>query len=156
MPASISLPPPRPAGLHTPVIGEPEYPRDAFVSTRFDSLAALPKGARVGTSSLRRTCQLRARYPHLEIVSLRGNVNSRLTKLVGGEFDAIILCCAGLKRLGLGEHIRAELAPEILLPAVGQGAICIECRTGDVAIEQLIAPLQHRPTAPRVAAQRAL
>ncbi|HJX19024.1 MAG TPA: hydroxymethylbilane synthase [Acidiferrobacterales bacterium] len=145
-----------PDGLHIPVIGEREDPRDAFVSTRFDSLAALPKGARVGTSSLRRTCQLRARYPHLEIVSLRGNVNSRLTKLVGGEFDAIILACAGLKRLGLGEHIRAELAPEILLPAVGQGAICIECRTGDVAIEQLIAPLHHRPTATRVAAERAL
>lgn len=145
-----------PAGLHIPVIGEREDPRDAFVSTRFDSLAALPNGARVGTSSLRRTCQLRALYPQLEIVSLRGNVNSRLAKLDGGEFDAIILACAGLKRLGLGERIRAELAPEVLLPAVGQGAICIECRTGDSAVEQLIAPLHHRPTATRVAAERAL
>jgi len=145
-----------PDGLHIPVIGEREDPRDALVSNKFDTLAALPKGARVGTSSLRRTCQLRALYPQLEIVSLRGNVNSRLTKLDGGEFDAIILACAGLKRLGLDERIRAELAPEILLPAVGQGAICIECRVGDVAIEQLIAPLHHRPTATRIAAERAL
>ena len=145
-----------PDGLHIPVIGEREDPRDAFVSTRFDSLVALPKGARVGTSSLRRTCQLRALYPHLEIVSLRGNVNSRLAKLDGGEFAAIILACAGLKRLGLEDRIRAELAPEILLPAVGQGAICIECRSGDTAIEQLIAPLHHLPTATRVAAERAL
>lgn len=145
-----------PDGLHIPVIGEREDPRDAFVSNKFDALAALPKGARVGTSSLRRTCQLRALYPQLDIVSLRGNVNSRLTKLDGGEFDAIILACAGLKRLGLGERIRAELAPEILLPAVGQGAICIECRVGDVASERLIASLHHRPTATRVAAERAL
>ena len=145
-----------PDGLHIPVIGEREDPRDAFVSNKFDALTALPKGARVGTSSLRRTCQLRALYPQLEIVSLRGNVNSRLTKLDRGEFDAIILACAGLKRLGLGERIRAELAPEILLPAVGQGAICIECRVGDAAIEQLIASLHHRPTATRVAAERAL
>jgi hydroxymethylbilane synthase len=145
-----------PDGLHIPVIGEREDPRDAFVSSRFDSLAALPKGARVGTSSLRRTCQLRALYPQLEIVSLRGNVNSRLAKLDGGEFDAIILACAGLKRLGLDERIRAELTPEIMLPAVGQGAICIECRNGDLAVERLIAALHHKTTAVRVAAERAL
>jgi hydroxymethylbilane synthase len=145
-----------PDGLHIPVIGEREDPRDAFVSNNYDTLAALPRGARVGTSSLRRTCQLRALYPQLEIVSLRGNVNSRLTKLDGGEFDAIILACAGLKRLGMGERIRAELAPEILLPAVGQGAICIECRIGDTASEQLIAALHHQPTSVRVAAERAL
>jgi len=145
-----------PDGLQIPVIGEREDPRDAFVSNQFDALAAMPKGARIGTSSLRRTCQLRALYPQLEIVNLRGNVNSRLVKLDGGEFDAIILACAGLKRLGLGERIRAELAPEILLPAVGQGAICIECRTDDSAVEQLIAPLHHAPTALRVTAERAL
>jgi hydroxymethylbilane synthase len=145
-----------PDGLQIPVIGEREDPRDAFVSNQFDALAALPKGARIGTSSLRRTCQLRALYPQLEIVSLRGNVNSRLAKLDGGEFDAIILACAGLKRLGLGERIRAELAPEILLPAVGQGAICIECRVDDSAVGQLIAPLHHAPTALRVTAERAL
>jgi hydroxymethylbilane synthase len=145
-----------PDGLHIPVIGEREDPRDAFVSNKFDMLAALPNGARVGTSSLRRTCQLRALYPQLEIVSLRGNVNSRLAKLDGGEFDAIILACAGLKRLGLGERIRTELPPEILLPAVGQGAICIECRSGDTRVEQLIASLHHHHTAVRVAAERAL
>ena len=145
-----------PDGLHIPVIGEREDPRDAFVSNHFASLAAMPKGARVGTASLRRGCQLRALYPQLEVVNLRGNVNSRLAKLDAGEFDAIILACAGLKRLGLGERIRVELAPEILLPAVGQGAICIECRMGDFAIERLIAPLNHRPTAVRVAAERAL
>jgi hydroxymethylbilane synthase len=145
-----------PDGLHIPVIGEREDPRDAFVSNKFDMLAALPSGARVGTSSLRRTCQLRALYPQLEIVSLRGNVNSRLAKLDGGEFDAIILACAGLKRLGLGERIRTELPPEILLPAVGQGAICIECRSGDTRVEQIIASLHHHHTAVRVAAERAL
>jgi len=145
-----------PDGLHIPVIGEREDPRDAFVSNNYDVLAALPNGARVGTSSLRRTCQLRALYPQFEIVSLRGNVNSRLAKLDGGEFDAIILACAGLKRLGLGERIRTELPPEIMLPAVGQGAICIECRSGDHAVEQLIASLHHQPTAVRVAAERAL
>ena len=145
-----------PTGLHIPVVGEREDPRDAFVSNQYDALAALPKGARVGTSSLRRTCQLRALYPQLEIVSLRGNVNSRLRKLDDGQFDAIILACAGLKRLGLEDRIRVELAPEILLPAVGQGAICIECRSGDSAVEQLIAPLHHAPTAVRVAAERAL
>lgn len=145
-----------PAGLHIPVIGEREDPRDAFVSNAFSSLADLPAGARVGTSSLRRTCQLRALYPHIEVVNLRGNVNSRLAKLDAGQFDAIVLACAGLKRLGMGERIRAELAPEILLPAVGQGAICIECRVGDSEVERLIAPLHHRPTALRIAAERAL
>lgn len=145
-----------PAGLHIPVIGEREDPRDAFVSNSFTSLADLPAGARVGTSSLRRTCQLRALYPHIEVVNLRGNVNSRLAKLDAGQFDAIVLACAGLKRLGLGERIRAELAPEILLPAVGQGAICIECRVGDSEVERLIAPLHHRATALRIAAERAL
>lgn len=145
-----------PTGLHIPVIGEREDPRDAFVSNSFASLADLPAGARVGTSSLRRTCQLRALYPHIEVINLRGNVNSRLAKLDAGQFDAIVLACAGLKRLGMGERIRAELAPEILLPAVGQGAICIECRTGDSEVEHLIAPLHHRATALRIAAERAL
>lgn len=145
-----------PTGLHIPVIGEREDPRDAFVSNSFASLADLPAGARVGTSSLRRTCQLRALYPHIEVVNLRGNVNSRLAKLDAGQFDAIVLACAGLKRLGMDERIRVELAPEILLPAVGQGAICIECRAGDSDVERLIAPLHHRATAMRVAAERAL
>jgi hydroxymethylbilane synthase len=145
-----------PEGLHIPVIGEREDPRDAFVSNRFDSLGALPAGARVGTSSLRRQCQLRAGYPRLDIVNLRGNVNSRLAKLDSGEFDAIILACAGLKRLGFEHRIRAELAPETLLPAVGQGAICIECRIDDPEVNRVIAPLHHSATATRVAAERAL
>ena len=145
-----------PEGLHIPVIGEREDPRDAFVSNRFDSLAALPSGARVGTSSLRRQCQLRARYPQLEIVNLRGNVNSRLAKLDANEFDAVILACAGLKRLGFEQRIRVELPPEVLLPAVGQGAICIECRIDDPEVDRLIAPLHHAASATRVAAERAL
>ena len=145
-----------PDGLHIPVIGEREDPRDAFVSNNYANLAALPAGARVGTSSLRRTCQLRALYPQIEVVNLRGNVNSRLAKLDGGQFDAIVLACAGLKRLGMSERIRVEVPPEILLPAVGQGAICIECRIGDTDVERLIASLHHRPTAVRVAAERAL
>jgi hydroxymethylbilane synthase len=145
-----------PEGLHIPVIGEREDPRDALVSNHFDSLAALPSGARVGTSSLRRQCQLRALFPQIEVVNLRGNVNSRLAKLDAGEFDAIILAAAGLKRLGFEERIRTELAPEVLLPAVGQGAICIECRADDSDVNRLIAPLHHAPTATRVAAERAL
>jgi hydroxymethylbilane synthase len=145
-----------PEGLHIPVIGEREDPRDAFVSNDFDSLATLPAGARIGTSSLRRQCQLRARYPQLEIANLRGNVNSRLAKLDAGEFEAVILACAGLKRLGFENRIRAELAPEVLLPAVGQGAICIECRADDPEVNRLIAPLHHAASATRVAAERAL
>jgi len=145
-----------PEGLHIPVIGEREDPRDALVSNHFDSLAALPSGARVGTSSLRRQCQLRALLPQIEVVNLRGNVNSRLAKLDAGEFDAIILAAAGLKRLGFEERIRTELAPEVLLPAVGQGAICIECRADDSEVNRLIAPLHHVPTAICVAAERAL
>ena len=145
-----------PDGLHIPVIGEREDPRDAFVSNRHDSLAALPEGSRVGTSSLRRQCQLRALFPQLDVITLRGNVNSRLQKLDRGDFDAILLAAAGLKRLGFEDRIRVTLPPEVLLPAVGQGAIAIECRQGDSEIERLIAPLHHTPTATRIAAERAL
>ncbi len=145
-----------PDGLVIPVIGEREDPRDALVSNKFASLAALPAGSKVGTSSLRRQCQLRALYPSLEVITLRGNVNTRLAKLDAGEFDAILLAAAGLKRLGFETRIRAALAPEVMLPAVGQGAICIECRADDDATRQLIAPLHHVPTATCVAAERAL
>jgi hydroxymethylbilane synthase len=145
-----------PDGLHIPVIGEREDPRDAFVSNRFPSLDALPAGARIGTSSLRRQCQLRARYPQLAVVSLRGNVNSRLQKLDRGEFDAILLAAAGLKRLGFDARITAVLSPELLLPAVGQGAIAIEARRDAHEVNRLIAPLHHAPTALCVAAERAL
>lgn len=145
-----------PDGLHIPVIGEREDPRDAFVSNHHASLAQLPRGARVGTSSLRRQCQLRAAYPDLDVITLRGNVNSRLQKLDRGDFDAILLATAGLKRLGFEARITAVLAPELLLPAVGQGAIAIECRRNDDEVNRLIAPLHHAPTALRVAAERAL
>jgi hydroxymethylbilane synthase len=145
-----------PDGLHLPVILEREDPRDAFVSNRFASIAELPQGARVGTSSLRRQCQLAARRPDLRIEPLRGNVNTRLGKLDGGELDAVILAAAGLIRLGFAERIRVYLEPKESLPAIGQGAIGIECRSNDERVNDLIAPLHHRPTAARVAAERAL
>ena len=145
-----------PAGLHMPVICEREDPRDAFVSNAYASLAQLPIGARVGTSSLRRQCQLRAAYPKLHIIDLRGNVNTRLAKLDAQEYDAIILAAAGLIRLGLGARIRVILEPEDSLPAVGQGAIGIECRRDDADINRLIAPLNHAPSAMRVRAERAM
>ncbi len=145
-----------PAGLHMPVICERADPRDAFVSTAYAGLAQLPAGARVGTSSLRRQCQLRAAYPEVHIVDLRGNVNTRLAKLDTGEYDAIILAAAGLTRLGLSARIRAIIEPDASLPAVGQGAVGIECRIDDADINQLIAPLHHAPSAMCVRAERAL
>lgn len=145
-----------PAGLHLSVIMAREDPRDAFVSVRFANLQALPPGARVGTSSLRRQCQLAQSRPDLEILPLRGNVNTRLRKLDGGEFDAIVLASAGLKRLGLSDRVRAYLEPDISLPAIGQGAIGIECRAEDARINDLLRPLNHQDTARCVAAERAL
>jgi len=145
-----------PEGLHLAVILEREDPRDAFVSNRYASPDELPEGAIVGTSSLRRQMQLLQAYPHLRIEMLRGNVNSRLAKLDAGQFDAIILACAGLKRLGFAERIRMALPPEVSLPAIGQGAVGIECRTHDAAIEGLIAHLNCRDTADCVMAERAM
>lgn len=145
-----------PEGLELAVVLEREDPRDAFVSNDYAALAALPQGARVGTSSLRRQCQLRAVRPDLVIGDLRGNVNTRLDKLDRGEFDAIILACAGLKRLGFQGRIREELGPEVILPAIGQGAIGIECRVGDGAIHDYIRPLAHARTRDRLRAERAL
>ena len=145
-----------PEGLHLPVILEREDPRDAFVSNRYPDLDALPEGACVGTSSLRRQCQLAARRPDLRIEPLRGNVNTRLRRLDEGRFEAIILAGAGLKRLGLGERIRALLDPADSLPAIGQGAIGIECRSEDPRVNALLAPLHHQATAARVLAERAL
>lgn len=145
-----------PAGLHMPVICEREDPRDAFVSNAHARLADLPPGARVGTSSLRRQCQLRARYPALHIIDLRGNVNTRLAKLDAGDYDAIILAAAGLKRLGFGGRIRTAIEAEDSLPAVGQGAVGIECRVDDAETNRLIAPLNHAPSALRVRAERAM
>src|SRR5512147_3019044 len=123
-----------PQGFMLACIGKREDPRDAFVSNHYANLAALPAGSVVGTSSLRRESQLRARFPHLKIEPLRGNVQTRLRKLDEGQYAAVILAAAGLKRLGLGERISKILEPSYSLPAVGQGALGIECRSdrGDV------------------------
>ena len=145
-----------PAGLHLAAILEREDPCDAFVSGRYARLADLPPGSRVGTASLRRQCQLRAAYPQLDIRTLRGNVNTRLAKLDSGEFDAVILACAGLKRLGFESRIRARLEPAESLPAVGQGAVCIECREQDARTTALLAPLNHAATRICVNAERAM
>jgi len=145
-----------PDGLHLAVICEREDPRDAFVSNTFNSIDELPQGAKVGTSSMRRECQLRANRPDLEILSLRGNVNTRLRKLDDGEYDAIILAAAGLKRLGFEDRIKHAIDPLVSLPAIGQGAVGIECRSDDKHINDLIAPLNHTETAIRVAAERAM
>ncbi|WP_277373218.1 hydroxymethylbilane synthase [Pseudomonas sp. AA-38] len=145
-----------PEGLGLYCICEREDPRDAFVSNTHDSLDALPAGSVVGTSSLRRQAQLLARRPDLQIRFLRGNVNTRLAKLDAGEYDAIILAAAGLIRLGFEERIRSSISAEDSLPAGGQGAVGIECRSADSDVQALLAPLHHRETALRVTAERAL
>ena len=144
-----------PPGFALAAIIERADPRDAFVSNRYRSLSELPAGSRVGTSSLRRESQLRARYPRLVIEPLRGNVPTRLKKLDAVQYDAIILAAAGLKRLGLEQRITALLTPEESLPAVGQGAVGLECRTGRADLISLLAPLDHRATAQCVTAERA-
>lgn len=145
-----------PEGFALAAICEREDPRDAFVSNSYASLSELPDGAVVGTSSLRRESQLRARFPRLTIKPLRGNVQTRLRKLDDGEFDAIILAAAGLKRLELSERIRCELAPSESLPAVGQGALGIEIRADRADLMQLLAPLDHADTHACVSAERSL
>ena len=144
-----------PENLGLPVILTREDPRDAFISRHYSHPDALPVNARIGTSSLRRQCQLAARYPGWEICSLRGNVGSRLAKLDTGEFDAILLAAAGLKRLGLEERITLALEPEFSLPAIGQGAIGVECRLDDTRTLELIAGLDDPATHIRVTAERA-
>lgn len=129
--------------------------RDAFVSNAHDSLASLPRGARVGTSSPRRECQLRHRRPDLEIVVMRGNVETRLRKLDRGDCDATVLAAAGLERLGLETRIRACLAPREMLPAVGQGVVGIECRSDRAEVLELVRPLEHRETRLALDAERA-
>jgi len=133
-----------------------EDPRDALVSNRYERLADLPAGAVVGTSSLRREAQLRSRFPGLDIQPLRGNLDTRLAKLDRGEYAAIVLAVAGLKRLGLSGRIRAVLAPEESLPAVGQGALAIECRDGRPELVAALAPLHDAATAACVRAERAV
>jgi len=145
-----------PSGFALGAILEREDPRDAFVSNKFDTLDALPAGAVVGTSSLRREAQLRSRYPQLLVASLRGNLDTRLAKLDRGEHDAIILAAAGLKRLGLGTRIRSVLTVEQSLPAAGQGALAIEYRTERGDIAERLAALNHRATELAVRAERAV
>ncbi|MEC7815747.1 MAG: hydroxymethylbilane synthase [Pseudomonadota bacterium] len=145
-----------PEGLGLVAICEREDPTDAFVSNHYDSVDQLPEGAVVGTASLRRECQLRANRPDLQIRVLRGNVNTRLAKLDAGEYDAIVLASSGLKRLGFHDRIRYCLPDTFSLPAVGQGALGIECRLDDAELRELLAPLNHDDTADRVKAERAL
>ncbi len=159
-----------PEGLHLAVITKREDPRDAFITPLFNSplklrgdegglqpiqgFKDLPRGATIGTSSLRRSCQLLSIRPDLKIEQLRGNLDTRLRKLDEGQFDAIILAAAGVKRLGWAERIAEILEPEISLPAIGQGAVGIECRIDDEFINKLIAPLNHYETAVCVRAER--
>ncbi|WP_426455787.1 hydroxymethylbilane synthase [Acinetobacter sp. KB005] len=144
-----------PEGLTLAVICEREDPLDAFVSNQFEKFADLPQGAKVGTSSLRRKSQILKQRPDLQIIDLRGNVGTRLGKLDDGQYDAIILASAGLKRLGLSERIRHCLTPDISLPAVGQGALGLECRAADNEVLALIQPLLHQETDVCVRAERA-
>ena len=145
-----------PDGLGIGAILEREDPHDAFVSNRFDSVDALPEGAVVGTSSLRRQCQLRAVRPDLDIRDLRGNVGTRLGKLDNGDYAAIVLACAGLKRLGLADRITQSIEAATMLPAIGQGIIGIEARLDDGRVSELLVPLHDDDTAVRLAAERSL
>lgn len=144
-----------PEGLSLPVICEREDPLDAFVSNTYASFDDLPLGAKIGTSSLRRRCQLLANRPDLEVLDLRGNVGTRLSKLDADQYDAIILASAGLKRLGLEDRIRHTLSPSTSLPAVGQGALGLECRENDQQVLDYIQFLNHQTSSVCVRAERA-
>lgn len=133
-----------------------EDPRDAFISVKFSSLEELPQGAKVGTSSLRRQCQLKSVRPDLEVFPLRGNVDTRLRKLESGEYDAIILAAAGVLRLGLGTHVRSRISADVMCPAVGQGALAIEIRKGDQQTKTLLAFLNDADTHAAIDCERAL
>lgn len=145
-----------PEGFALACVMEREDPRDALVSNRFASLAELPQGAVVGTSSLRRVVLLRSLRPDLKIEPLRGNLDTRLRKLDDGQYDAIVLAAAGLKRLGLGERIRTAFEPTEMLPAAGQGALGIEVRADRSDLMEALAPLSHQSTWLAVAAERAV
>lgn len=129
-----------PEGLHIPIVFPREDPRDALVSNRFSSLQDMPEGSRIGTCSLRRQCQIKAGFPHLQMINLRGNVNTRLSKLDSNEYDGIILAVAGLKRLDMEHRIKQVLTPELCLPAIGQGIVGVECRIDDAEMNALLAP----------------
>lgn len=145
-----------PQGLTLGAYCERHRPTDAFVSNNYKHINDLPQGARLGTSSLRRRCQIAQFRPDLDIISLRGNVGTRLSKLDNGEYDAIILATSGLMRLGLDERIRHELDIDVSLPAVGQGALAIECRADDTAVLALLKPLNHEQSKICVLAERAM
>jgi hydroxymethylbilane synthase len=145
-----------PPGFEIAAILEREDPRDAFVSRKFGKLAELKKNSVLGTSSLRRAAQIRERHPDIELKLLRGNVETRLAKLDRGEYDAIVLAVAGLVRLGLAARIAERLSPEASLPAPGQGAIGIECRSGRADVRALVASLEHASTTACVRAERAV
>ncbi len=150
------LPGDLPPQFELPVIAFRDDVRDALVSGEFDSIAALPRGARIGSSSLRRRAQLLARRPDLEIVPVRGNVNTRLRKLDAGEYDALLLACAGLDRLDLSARVKERIAIRDSLPAAGQGALGVECRADRADIIELMAPLADPVVARCVAAERAV
>ena len=133
-----------------------EDPRDAFISVKYAALEDLPRGAKVGTSSLRRQCQLKAMRPDLEIFPLRGNVDTRLRKLESGEYDAIILAAAGVHRLGLDKHVRSRISADVMCPAVGQGALAIEIRRDDQQTQALLNFLNHADTREAIECERAL
>lgn len=144
-----------PAELALPVIMEREDSRDVFISNTYEKIEDLPPAAVLGTSSLRRQSQVKALHSEIVLKDLRGNVGTRLGKLDAGEYDAIMLAAAGIIRLGLGERITQLIPPDILLPAIGQGAIGIECRADDEVVHELISPLNHQDTALCVEAERA-
>lgn len=143
-----------PEGLCIETLCPREDPRDAYISNRYASLDDMPSGTVVGTSSLRRQTQVKHRYPHLEVVTLRGNVNTRLAKLDRGEFDAILLAVAGLLRLDMGARIRQRIDPAVLLPAVGQGVMGIECRRDDEHVQTLVQCLNDGDSETAVTAER--
>jgi hydroxymethylbilane synthase len=145
-----------PARFALLTFGEREVPQDAFISNRFAGLEELPAGSVVGTSSLRRECQLRRAFPQLRFRGLRGNVNTRLAKLDAGDYDAIILAAAGLRRLGLGDRIRAVLPESLALPAIGQGILGVEMAASRTELREFFAAFEHAPTAVAARAERAL
>ena len=145
-----------PEGLQLSAVLERDDPRDAFISDKYKSLDDLPDGAILGTSSLRRQTVIKNAYPALEIKMLRGNINTRIAKLEAGEYDAIILAASGLKRMGFDERITAIIEPEVMLPAVGQGALGIEGRVDDAEVDALLAPLRDSETTIRLTTERAM
>jgi hydroxymethylbilane synthase len=145
-----------PEGLEIACVLPRDDPHDAFLSLKAPTLAALPKGASIGTASLRRQAQLLRRRPDLTVVPIRGNVNTRLKKLEAGEVDALVLALCGLERLGMAERVTEILSPEVMLPAVGQGVLAVECRACDEKLRRLLEPLHDQASAACVAAERAM